>query len=284
MTENKKCLICSSQLLKPIYDNTLLRCENCSFVTANLNIGKLDFNKIYDDSYFKGSEYLNYPLEKSIIQKNFTKRLKFITGKIDKNDVSNVLEIGCAYGFFGELIKKHFPEIPYTGIDISNDAIEYGKKKLGLNLHSIDYLNFKTNEVFSDIYLWDVIEHLPEPDKVIAKASSELQKNGRLILTTGDIDSFLARLQKKKWRLIHPPTHLFYFSRKTIIKLLEKNNFQVVSISYPSILRSLKQSWYSLFLLNKKQNIISKRIFKILPDLNIRINTLDIMMVMAIKK
>ena len=284
MTENKKCLICSSQLLKPIYENTLLKCENCSFITANLNIGKLDFSTIYDESYFKGSEYLNYPLEKSIIQKNFTKRLKVISGKIDKNDVSNVLEIGCAYGFFGELIKKHYPGIPYTGIDISNDAIDYGKKKLGLNLRSVDYLDFKTNKPFSDIYLWDVIEHLPEPDKVIAKASSELQKNGRLILTTGDIDSFLAKIQKKKWRLIHPPTHLHYFSKKTIIRLLEKNNFEVISISYPPILRSLKQSWYSLFLLDKKQNNISKKIFQILPDLNIRINTFDIMMVIAIKK
>ncbi|MCD4664672.1 MAG: class I SAM-dependent methyltransferase, partial [Bacteroidales bacterium] len=206
------------------------------------------------------------------------------TRKIDKNDVSNVLEIGCAYGFFGELIKKHFPGIQYTGIDISNDAIDYGKKKLGLNLHSVDYLNFKTNKEFSDIYLWDVIEHLPEPDKVIAKASSELQKNGRLILTTGDIDSYLARFKKRKWRLIHPPTHLHYFSKKTITKLLAKNNFQVISIHYPSILRSLKQSWYSLFLLDEKQNTISKKIFQILPDLNIRINTFDIMMVIAIKK
>ncbi|OQX75831.1 MAG: hypothetical protein B6D61_09730 [Bacteroidetes bacterium 4484_249] len=284
MTENKKCLICGSQLLKPIYENTLLRCENCSFVFANLNIEKLNFNKIYSESYFKGSEYLDYPREKSIIQKNFAKRLKFITGKTDKKDVSNVLEIGCAYGFFGELINKYFPGIPYTGIDISKDAIEYGRKNLGLNLHSVDYLDFETEKVFSDIYLWDVIEHLPEPDKVIAKASSELRRNGRLILTTGDIDSFLARKQKRNWRLIHPPTHLFYFSKKTLIKLLEKNNLQVISISYPSILRSLKQSWYSLFLLDKKKNNIAKNIFRILPDINIKINTFDIMMVMAIKK
>jgi len=284
MAVNKKCLICSSQLFEPLYENTLLKCTNCSFVTANLDIYKLDFNNIYDESYFKGSEYLNYPLEKSIIQKNFAKRLNHITRKINKKDISNVLEIGCAYGFFGELISKYFKGTHYTGIDISKEAINYGKNNLGLNLHSVDYLDYKSDEDISDIFMWDVIEHLPEPDKVIAKASTELMNNGRLILTTGDIDSYLARLQKKKWRLIHPPSHLHYFSKKTISQLLRKNNFQVISINYPSIYRSLRQSWYSLFLLDKKQKKIPKKIFQLLPDLNIGINTYDIMMVIAIKK
>lgn len=284
MAVNKKCLICSSHLFEPLYENTLLKCTNCSFVTANLDISKLDFSNIYDESYFKGSEYLNYPLEKSIIQKNFTKRLNFITRNINKNNISNVLEIGCAYGFFGELILKYFPEIQYTGIDISKEAINYGKNNLGLNIHSIDYLDYKSDKDISDIYMWDVIEHLPEPGKVIAKASAELQKNGRLILTTGDIDSYLARIQKKNWRLIHPPSHLHYFSKKTISQLLRKNNFQVISINYQSIYRSLKQSWYSLFLLDKKQKKIAKKIFQMLPDINIGINTYDIMMVIAIKK
>jgi SAM-dependent methyltransferase len=284
MTENRKCLICGSRAYSPIYDGLLLQCGNCAFTTANLDFEELDFEGIYDEGYFKGREYLDYPMEKSIIQKNFSGKLKLIDRKIDKNDVSNVLEIGCAYGFFGELAEKHFPGIKYTGIDISTDAVEHGKKELGLNLQSVDYLNFKTDKVFSDIYLWDVIEHLPEPDKIIAKASSELKKKGRLILSTGDFGSLPAKLQKRKWRLVHPPTHLHYFSKKTMTRLLEENDFQVISLSYPSITRSLKQTWYSLFLLDKKQNNISKSIFRKLPDLNIKLNTFDIMMVIAVKK
>jgi 2-polyprenyl-3-methyl-5-hydroxy-6-metoxy-1,4-benzoquinol methylase len=284
MAENRKCLVCGSHTFVPIYEGLLMQCGQCAFATANLDMGKLDFEGIYDEAYFKGREYLDYPMEKSIIQKNLSNKLKSVNREIDKNDVSNILEIGCAYGFFGELMKKHYPEGKYTGIDISENAIEYGKMELGLDLHSVDFLDFKTNEVYSDIYMWDVIEHLQEPGKVIAKVSAELKKNGRLILTTGDFGSWLARLQKRKWRLVHPPTHLHYFSKKTMTRLLEDNNFRVISISYPSIIRSLKQTWYSLFLLDKKQNSISKSIFRKLPDLNIKLNTFDIMMVIAVKR
>jgi SAM-dependent methyltransferase len=284
MIENKRCLVCNSNHFIPIYSYTLLKCSKCSFITANLDVKKLNYKNIYDEQYFNGKEYFQYQYDKPLIQKNFEKRLKKVLKVVDRNDISFILEIGCAYGFFGDLIKRHFPGVKFTGLDISTEAVNFGRMELGLDLHEIDYLNFKSKNSYSDIYMWDVIEHLPDPNKVVEKANLELMKNGRLIITTGDIESYLARFQKEKWRLIHPPSHLHYFSKSSISRLLEKNNFKIIDISYQPILRSLKQSWYSMFLLNKKPNFLVKKIFNSLPDINLRINTYDIMTVIAVKQ
>ncbi len=67
-------------------------------------------------------------------------------------------------------------------------------------------------------------------NKYISKISNEIGSNGRLYITTGDIESWLSKIQKKKWRLIHPPSHLHYFSKKTITQLLEASDFIVEKI------------------------------------------------------
>jgi len=137
--------------------------------------------------------------------------------------------------------------------------------------------------------MWEVIEHLPEPSKVIKKASEELQSGGFIYITTGNIDALVPRWQKQKWRLIHPPSHLHYFSKKTLTRLLAESGFEIVKVSHPAIYRSVRQIYYSLFLLN---NLSQKgfsyklkiRLYKCIPaGFSIPINTFDIMFVTAKK-
>src|SRR6185436_8265444 len=60
-----------------------------------------------------------------------------------------------------------------------------------------------------------------------------LNRGGVLMLSTGDWDSLLARLMKKHWRLMTPPQHLFYFTRASLVALLEKIGFELVYCSRP---------------------------------------------------
>jgi len=279
------CIVCRSEKFESLYNNTLKKCAACGFVTANLEISDDVLKKIYSENYFKGAEYLDYLKDKSTIQYNFRKRLDYILKKIDPKSIYSVLELGCAYGFFAELFTSVFPSKQYVGIDISEPAIKYGQDFLKQNLICTDYLQFNSQIKYSDVFMWDVIEHLKNPELIIEKIYNELEINGRIFITTGDIGSFLPRFKKNKWRMIHPPTHLHYFSASTIKKLLENKGFEMLFVSYPPIYRSIKQIFFSLFLLNKKPWFITKLIFKIIPEnLNIPINTYDIMFIGAIKK
>ena len=137
---------------------------------------------------------------------------------------------------------------------------------------------------YSDVFMWDVIEHLAHPEAFLTKIHDELKPGGRLYITTGDISALLPRIQQHKWRMIHPPSHIFYFSRTHLTMLLQKHGFSVVRITYPAIYRSIRQIYFSLFLLEKKGRLASK-FFKLIPaSWFVPVNTFDIMFVAAVKE
>ncbi len=282
---NKNCLVCNAKGLEPIYKGTLLKCSSCGFVTANMEIDLELLKRIYNENYFKGEEYVDYLRDKDILQTNFKKRLNAIYKRIEKSTITNVLEIGCAYGFFAEVITNNFKNINYVGYDVASEAIEYGSKILKQNIICGDYLEAKSETKVTDVFMWDVIEHLPNPEKFIEKAANELQKGGRIYITTGDIGRFVPRIQKEKWRMIHPPSHLHYFSKKTLSILLENKGFKVIEVSYPPVYRSVRLIYYSLFMLRKKYPKFVEKIYNLIPaKMNIGINTYDIMFLVAEKK
>lgn len=279
----KKCLVCDETSFQKIYSGTLLRCSSCGFVTANMDVDEKILKKIYAEDYFKGEEYLNYVNDKLTIQKNFKARLNYIFNKIGGGKIKSVLEIGCAYGFFGETITNNISNIKYLGLDVSMEAVNYGKNNLKQNLICENYLSFKS-DFYTDVFMWDVIEHLERPDLFLQKINNELDNGGRIYITTGDISGLIPRMKKQNWRMIHPPSHLQYFSAQTLSKLLNKFGFEIIDVSYPWIYRSARQIFYSLFLLNKNPNRVSKFIYDLIPEkLSLPLNTFDIMFVIAEK-
>lgn len=281
-----KCIVCGNSDFKLIYKNTLQKCNNCSFITANINISGEELKQFYGEKYFNGDEYSNYIDDKETIQKNFNSRLKQIDKITKRQNFHHVLEIGCAYGFFGQLIKNKYPSANYVGYDIAKEAVEYGKSVLKVNVLNENYLESDSPQnPYSHVFMWDVIEHLPCPDEFVEKISKESAAGSFLFITTGDISSFVPRMKGASWRMIHPPTHLHYFSKKTLSKMLEKYGYEVQSIKYPPVSRSVKQIFYSLFLLQKKESKWKSYIYhKIPPSLYLKLNTYDIMFVVARKK
>jgi len=261
----KKCIVCNSDKLSLIYNGTLFKCDLCSYIFANIGISNEKLSDIYCENYFKGNEYLDYLSDKIVIQKNFQYRLNKIQTFKSNIDL-NTIEIGCAYGFFGELFVKNNKNSSYLGIDIVAEAINYGKNEFGLNLIAQDYLTFVSPQKYSHVFMWDVIEHLEHPDLFIEKISNETVSGSELYITTGDIGSILSKIQKQNWRMIHPPSHLHYFSKKTISLLLAKFNFEIKSIEYNPVFRSVKQIFYSLFLLNRPGRLLARKIFKHIPE------------------
>lgn len=277
------CPICNGSQTLKIYNDTLIECKECSHIWADLSLNEDELRKIYAENYFKGKEYADYLSDKLILQSNFTKRLKSLKKLTNAPTFKSVLELGCAYGFFGELMIKE--GIQYLGYDISEDSINYANNNFGNHFSSKNYLTeIKQEDSFSDVFMWDVIEHLINPEEFIKKASFETKNNGRIYITTGDISAWLPQKQKEKWRMIHPPTHVHYFTKKSITKLLNQNGYEIERISYPPISRSIRVIFYSLFILNKRPIKIFEWIYNLIPEkASIKINTFDIMLVVAKK-
>jgi SAM-dependent methyltransferase len=80
---------------------------------------------------------------------------------------------------------------------------------------------------FDAITMVDVIEHLADPAANLARACRLLRPGGVLLITTPDISSAAARLLGAKWWGILP-THLWYFDRRTLGRLLAQGGFRVL--------------------------------------------------------
>lgn len=132
--------------------------------------------------------------------------------------------------------------------------------------------------------MWDTIEHLRQPEQYIEKISKQMASGALLAITTGDIGSLNARLRKEQWRLIHPPTHIHYFSKQSIATMLNNYGFDVVYNQYCGFYRSVDNIAYNIFVLRHKQPKLYKLLKSLrLTELDFYLNLYDIMYVIAKK-
>jgi len=275
------CPVCDSRSFNDLYAQ-LVRCQECGFVTAANQEDNSPIPSLYKEDYFNGDEYADYFGDKKIIQKNLNKWLKVVRQHVPGG---SLVEVGSAYGFFLELAQKKFDVVGY---EVDTEVVKAARQIVKGDVRNQDFLSDDSisNESVDAVVMWDVIEHLAEPDHFIERSAQILKLGGHIFLTTGDIDSWLPRRQGPRWRLIHPPTHLQYFSVETLQRLLKRYGFEIVRVSHPGYWRSVEQILHGLFVFNKTTHPpLPYRILKrILPrKLGIYLNTYDIMLVAAKK-
>lgn len=223
----------------------IVRCPECDLV---FYAGQIPEAGLYGNGYFAGGEYRDYPGDRRILERNFRAQIAFLRKTAPEG---RLLEIGSAYGFFLELARSYWSVV---GIDVSEEAVRYARETFGISVVLDDFLNLADQpESFDLICLWDTIEHLPHPVRTIEKAARWLKPGGSIVMTTGDIGSLNARWRKSRWRQIHPPTHLFYFSRKTLSRTVERAGLEIRSVTSVGYWRSLQSMLYGVLVLGRKR-------------------------------
>ena len=255
----------------------IVKCPGCGLVFYE---GGAPPGDLYSDEYFSGGEYLDYRGDKKIIQRNFRRHIKLLHRLAPSG---RLLELGCAYGFFLELAREYWE---VKGIDVTAAGVHHARQVIGVNALREDFLTLPDEpESWDVICLWDTIEHLPHPILTLRKAATWLKPGGVLLLTTGDIESRLARLRGERWRQIHPPTHLYYFSAATLGKALTQAGLQVESVSCAGYSRGFRAMMYGLFALPDKK---TRWLYQLVTlggrlDFPVYLNLFDILLVIARK-
>lgn len=287
-TSIDSCIACDGDTYSK-YSDELVACKDCNLVVAKDIPTFNELKELYKKDYFFGMEYSDYKADRKALEANFNQRLKFLNDYL--HNKARVVEVGCAYGYFLNLIKDKVDW--HKGFDVSPDGIEYAKNKLGVNATTKDFLDdneIKPNTI-NLVCMWDVMEHFGEPHKHVEKAAKILKKGGALSLTTGNMSSFVPRVRKDKWRMVHPPTHIYYFDDKNIEKLLAKYGLKVTSVRHKATYRNAG-SVFNQLICNKKAKqkkpYVLEAGYKIAKTvradkLNIPLNLYDVMEVTAIK-
>jgi SAM-dependent methyltransferase len=276
------CEICESRGT-PVGYAGLLRCSGCTHVWADMSLGADELRRLYQRSYFFGDEYGNYLEDRRIIEKNFAGRLatlrRFLTASHRR-----LFEVGSAYGFFLNAARPSFAAV--RGIDVSEDAVRFAQQELHLDVSCGDLLETDiSGETFDVVCLWDTIEHLAAPRRYLEKVSTRMPAGSLVAITTGDIGSRNARFQKGRWRMIHPPTHLHYFTRRSLTELLDRCGFDVVHVEYAGVYRSVAGMLQNLVSLRWKRPRLGGWLQRATPkDLDLYLNLHDIMYIIASRR
>ena len=277
----QECILCNHPLSigNALY-NFLLKCPACGFVVRK-DPPTEDTSLLYSEEYFTNTEYKDYLNDKDILQDNFRKYIRKIRC-LSKGD--KLLEIGCAYGLFLKEATKFWNA---QGIDISASAVRYAKETLNLNVQCGDFLQVSYPQNDLDVIcMWDTIEHLYKPHLYLSRCSDILKSGGIVCITTGDIGSINARLRGRKWRILHQPTHIFFFSKSTIRKMLSKYGFNLISFSYIGQKRRLSTLLHQIA--QQSGSLLKKRVLECLSksplaQLSVSINLQDIMFIVGRK-
>lgn len=272
------CVACGETATTPLY-RELARCAGCGLVYFPPALAAADVQRLYGEDYFHGAEYWNYAADRPVHEANFRARLRQLQPWLPPG--RRLFEVGCSYGFFLHLAQVHWQ---VAGCDIAEAPVCHAREVLHLDVQCGDFAGVPLGRGDVDAFcLWDTIEHLDDPGLYLARMADVLAPGGVVALTTGDIGSWLARWQGPRWRQIHPPTHLWYFSRPTLERTLARFGFEVCLVRHVGLARSLGQILYSLTSLGRPTPSRLHRLVMAtgLGHWRVWLNTFDLMLVIA---
>jgi hypothetical protein len=205
--------------------------------------------RLYQEEYFQGEEYGDYLADALSHRKNFAARLR-VMKRVAGGDPGPVFEVGCAYGFWLECCSV--AGVESAGVDVCVEPVRHARMEMGQDARLGDFLTLHLPRgKYRSVCMWDTIEHLADPEAFVARAFELLPPGGWIFLTTGDIGSVYASWRGPRWRMIHPPTHLQYFSADTMRRFLTRHGFRVRRIQSAPMYRNVGETLDRLATLGK---------------------------------
>ena len=227
-----KCLLCQSVDIYHYHtaadDIKIFKCRNCGVQFMNPQYSDEYLNKYYSGYIIDEPEWEeplvychNYYL--SIVEK-FGKK-------------GRLLDVGAGKGYLLEAAISRGWEA--EGYDVDAELTNRLSKKYNINVYNGDFEKLKLeNEVFFAVTLHQVIEHLKNPIPYLKKIQQILSPGGILLLVQPNIHSRSAMfklslerlgLRKKNIGAYYDTSHhLFYYTPKTLKRLVESFGFKVV--------------------------------------------------------
>ena len=200
----------------------LLRCPQCGL--GWWSWAAFDPARFYDRDYFQSPGaargYSDYDALEPGLRRTARDRLRRIRHWLGPGTGAEfaLRDLGCGTGVFLEQARQAGYRV--SGVEVSDHASGRARAR-GLDVVT-DALETGTitPDTYDVITLWDVIEHLPDPASVTLAAARGLRPGGVLALSTGDLDSWCARLSGPSWHLFNLPEHLFFFTPRSLTRLL----------------------------------------------------------------
>jgi 2-polyprenyl-3-methyl-5-hydroxy-6-metoxy-1,4-benzoquinol methylase len=237
MTDVKKCPACGSHAFKPFLNCidhsiskelfNLITCDSCSLVITSPRPDDAALEK-----YYLSQSYISHTSKSTslidflyLASRKFTLRKKVKLISKYSGPTKSILDYGCGTGHFLQACKSDSWII--SGIEPSDLARTKASELLQTQVKKSIGEQTKKFEV---ITLWHVLEHIPEPDKIIEELKSRLTENGTIFIAVPNTKCYDAEKYKSTWAAYDVPRHLWHFNPGNMQALLSRLKMKITAI------------------------------------------------------
>jgi len=232
-----RCVACGAAAApKPCFrknDYAIHRCGQCRMMFVHPRPTKAELARLYTDEYFRrGNKYRPgpAPVDSDPNRCNDLAKLDILRPHQPRG---RLLDVGCAMGGFLAAARERGYEV--AGVETSECAARHAAQVLGLPVANCDLIEAGLEADHYDVVtFWDVLEHVDDPAGVLREAHRILRRGGLLALSTADAGALWARALGRRWQLLTPPQHLFYFTVHSLSDLLCSCGFQPLEFGHPA--------------------------------------------------
>jgi glycosyltransferase involved in cell wall biosynthesis len=174
--------------------------------------------------------YIPYPLKLYPFSSH-----KMVIDILNKKDNQNILDVGCGDGLLAEHISERNKK---TGVDFippSDNTNKNFNRYFQFDLNKGLPEQIKEEKPFDYILFLDILEHLHDFETILEKSRELLGNEGKIIVSLPNFVNIYVRLNILLGRLpladkgILDRTHLHLFTYGVIVKMLNKNGFEIIS-------------------------------------------------------
>lgn len=235
--ESVPCPFCSGSTLETVCVRpdglTAVQCLGCHLCYLSPRPRPESIARLYESDYFSNpgdgpSGYTTYSHESSRAQlaEEAARRLSLLR-QVLRPPQKRLLEVGTATGELASLLARVGAHIVAT--DISGFAIDIARgRHPNVDFRCGDW-SVVPERSFDAIVAFEVIEHVPSPQKFFAEAAARLLPRGLLILSTPNYGR-TKELGAERWLgFASSFEHLFFFDVATLTAFARREGFEPVT-------------------------------------------------------
>jgi 2-polyprenyl-3-methyl-5-hydroxy-6-metoxy-1,4-benzoquinol methylase len=220
------CPVCNEE--RPIFwvsvsHHKYLRCNSCGLAYLEQTPSDSELEVFYNKSFQVDRESQGKKIDRESGSLLGTLR-RFLPEK------GRLLEIGCSYGHFLRRARQNGWEV--QGVEISRAAVDWARGEFGLPVcaGTLEEVSSALGMQYDVVVMLHVLEHDPEPARLIYQVKRLLLPGGILVIKTPNSSSWIADVCGRTWEWLTPPAHIYLFSPVSLRLLLEQADFDIESL------------------------------------------------------
>lgn len=225
-TSLRNCPVCNHNGYISIFNKSggiYVKCGRCSMVFLNPVFKESSLKEYYKNLNTDQAKIISK--ESKFYREVYSLGLKKIMEYIKSG---RIMDIGCCNGFFLDIAREKGWDT--TGVELCLSDAEIARKG-GHIIFTEPLETIKFDIKFDAVTLWDVFEHIPNPQKYLLSLSKILDNNGVIFMQIPNSDALAARIMRERCNMFDGVEHVNLYNPKTIKKVLRDSGFKILHLS-----------------------------------------------------